>query len=250
MFDVCQEREVLEALHGVCESFECFDHHVTAKAHVEGLSFASVDESASGAMLAWRYFHGDAEAPKIVQYVQDMDLWRNELPDALAVHCVLRLARDPEQVAATAFRFDRHWPKLLAEGRKLLIKKTGIIKAKIAAAKDATLGGVDVVAVRSGKHKSEIGMALAEKTGKVAVVWSSWLGSFGSQQFNYSLRSEQGVGADTTELACAFGGGGHKHASAFVSDKQALEFPKVEWKSVEVIHCNQYGLPLDDNGWS
>lgn len=44
------------------------------------------DETISGAMLAWKHFYGDAIPPLLVQYVQDRDLYKWELPDSREIN--------------------------------------------------------------------------------------------------------------------------------------------------------------------
>ena len=60
------------------------DHHASAAKDLDGWfnpRFDSVfDMQKSGAMLAWDYFFPAQEAPEIVRYVQDRDIWTKALP--------------------------------------------------------------------------------------------------------------------------------------------------------------------------
>jgi oligoribonuclease NrnB/cAMP/cGMP phosphodiesterase (DHH superfamily) len=77
----------------------CFvvcDHHKTAAADLEGLSFCHFDMNKSGAALAWDHFsysvekpRVDAGLPELFAYVQDRDLWRWELPFSREVSVAL-----------------------------------------------------------------------------------------------------------------------------------------------------------------
>lgn len=56
-----------------------------------------LDMDRSGAMLAWDWFHPSEPAPALVQYVQDRDLWRWELPHSREVGSLLLTAGETVQ---------------------------------------------------------------------------------------------------------------------------------------------------------
>lgn len=63
------------------QSMIILDHHRSAIRNLPHHPNALLDESKSGAMLAWEFFHPDLEPPDIVKHVQDYDLWQHKLPD-------------------------------------------------------------------------------------------------------------------------------------------------------------------------
>ena len=71
------------------------DHHKTAKADLSNLSpsaFPNVtvhfNTSKSGAVLAWEYFT-PCNVPMLLNYIQDRDLWKWELPESDAVNAYI-----------------------------------------------------------------------------------------------------------------------------------------------------------------
>ncbi len=60
-------------------SLRVLDHHKSAAADLEGLDFCTFDMDRSGAGITWDELHG-GERPKLVDYVEDRDLWRFHLP--------------------------------------------------------------------------------------------------------------------------------------------------------------------------
>jgi len=56
------------------------DHHKSAMVELHDITNTHFDMNKSGAMLAWDFFHPGKEAPKFIQYIQDRDLWKWELP--------------------------------------------------------------------------------------------------------------------------------------------------------------------------
>ena len=70
------------------------DHHATAETDLKDLGFCVFDMKRSGAMIVWDHLFG-GEAPPIVQYVQDRDLWSWKLPNSHEVSaCIASYARD------------------------------------------------------------------------------------------------------------------------------------------------------------
>ena len=66
------------------------DHHKTAEEELRGLPYAKFDMNKSGAMLAWEHFFPNGKPPRLVEYVQDRDLWKYELPVSREIAAVLR----------------------------------------------------------------------------------------------------------------------------------------------------------------
>ena len=56
------------------------DHHKSAIVELHDISNTHFDMTKSGARLAWDFFHPGKEAPKFIDYIQDRDLWKWELP--------------------------------------------------------------------------------------------------------------------------------------------------------------------------
>ena len=56
------------------------DHHKSAMVELHDISNTHFDMKHSGARLAWDFFHPGKEAPKFIDYIEDRDLWKWELP--------------------------------------------------------------------------------------------------------------------------------------------------------------------------
>lgn len=56
------------------------DHHKSAMVELHDIANTHFDMTKSGAMLSWDFFHPGKEPPKFIQYIQDRDLWKWELP--------------------------------------------------------------------------------------------------------------------------------------------------------------------------
>lgn len=190
------------------KGFIMLDHHKTAKENLEGVEHCVIDMTRSGAMLAWNFFHPNAPAPKLIEYIQDQDLWRHNLPFSKEINSDIDIT--PQDFES----FD----KLLKDEEIELAKSRGIVmKAYKEAlvnkiAKTHTLKsifGSTAAVVNSQTFRNELGAKLAE-TADVAFVWYR---NHAENKILVSLRSNK---VDVSVIAQRWGGGGHRSAAAFV----------------------------------
>ena len=175
---------------------------------------AKFDMTRSGAMLAWEYAHPGELAPGIVQHVQDRDLWRFHLPYTRETAAVL-FSHDYDFAA---------WSMLAAElgmpaGCHAIIREGAAIERKhhkdVAellkmTTRPMVIGGACVpVANLPYTVSSDAANALAEGQPFGACYYDN---ADGRRVF--SLRSKAD-GADVSEIAATYGGGGHARAAGF-----------------------------------
>lgn len=207
MIDFSLKRDEMLKLHHQCAgNLTVLDHHKTAEENLKGLDFAHFDMNKSGAMLAWEYFHPLFKVPELIKYIQDRDLWKNELPFSKEVSAALQ-----------AYPYDFEvWDKLnvsnlVEEGRTLLRYQQVLVNMICQQAKKTTLQGYEVMVVNSTSHWSEVGNTLCKTYPDSPFCASFYYDSFGNEK--WSLRS---IGEfDVSAIAKQFGGGGHKNASGF-----------------------------------
>lgn len=193
------------------------DHHKTAQAALEGLDYAIFDMTKSGCRLAWEYFWPeDTEIPSLLQYVEDRDLWRWELPYSEEVNLF---------IATLEFDFMR-WEQIVRLRDMLVPRERG---AAIKSFRDGQIksamknvrrmwfdvnGERYVVPVaNAAENISEIGneMCKAYPDMPFSVSYCDRLGCR-----SWSLRS---IGEfDVSAVAKALGGGGHRNAAGFSTE--------------------------------
>lgn len=73
------------------------DHHETAKRELDKTADKLntqteilLDQSKSGALLAWEHFFHGYTPPPLVQYVSDHDTWKHDLPNSLQVSALIQ----------------------------------------------------------------------------------------------------------------------------------------------------------------
>ena len=80
ILDFSYSNQVTKKLIADAEDLWVIDHHKSAMVELHDISSTHFDMTKSGAMLAWDFFHPGKESPKFIQYIQDRDLWKWELP--------------------------------------------------------------------------------------------------------------------------------------------------------------------------
>jgi oligoribonuclease NrnB/cAMP/cGMP phosphodiesterase (DHH superfamily) len=242
--DFSYPKDVLLKMCETAASVLVLDHHATAQRDLEGLPppcgtwEAHVEEGAllrhnspldrigvqfdmdrSGAMMAWEYFHPGCPAPKLVQHVQDRDLWKFRLIGTREIQSwVFSHPYDFavwDELAETLEREDG-WRSAYDQGRALDRKMQKDIAELIdQTRREMVIGGHAVPVVNLPyTMASEAAGKLAEGAPFAAAYFDH---ADGHRMF--SLRSHGGldVGALAKEVGAklGFSGGGHKTAAGF-----------------------------------
>lgn len=211
--DFSYGREDLIRMHEEAESLIVLDHHKSAQANCEGLDFCTFDMEHSGAMLAWFHHNRGVEAPQLVRYIEDRDIWKWELPYSKAISAYISTF----EKTLTAWgdlleRLEHDFDSCLTAGEAVLRYQQLMVERIAAAAGRLEIAGHDVPVVNSPILQSELGHHLSEDEPFAAV----WYEHGGDDHIRWSLRSKPG-GVDVSEVAKQFGGGGHEHAAGFNS---------------------------------
>jgi len=65
------------------------DHHKTAMEDLQGFEGAVFDMERSGAMITWNHFFPNLEAPRLIDHIQDRDLWQFKIPRTREVQAAI-----------------------------------------------------------------------------------------------------------------------------------------------------------------
>lgn len=239
MVDFSYKRPVLDGMIQKAKSLLILDHHKTAEEDlagiqapfgpgwirhqqnvyqdlcegVAGLPYAMFDMNRSGAGLAWDFFFPDQKRPALIDTIEDRDLWRFRLPFTREV-----------QANVFSYPYDfKAWDFLMALGNdhmgiQQMAEQGGAIERKHhkdiaelveASKRRMTLGGYDVpVANLPYTLSSDAGHLMTKDEPFAACYMDTPRGRI------FSLRSTD-AGVDVSEVAKAYGGGGHRNAAGF-----------------------------------
>ena len=185
------------------------DHHKSAMVELHDITNTHFDMTKSGAMLAWEFFHPGKEPPKFIQYIQDRDLWKWELPYSKEFSAAFDMV-PWEFEEYEKFEDDSVFDDAVKRGSYILAYSKTVIKKVVQKASKRRLSGKHVLVVNSSHWMSEIGARLAPDCDFAMI----WYYDHETRGYSCSLRAFHET-TDVSEIAKRFGGGGHKKASGF-----------------------------------
>lgn len=217
--DFCYPQEIMDRFLSEAAALTVLDHHEGIADVIQRMPEYVYKPEHSGAVIAWQYFHPDTEVPKLLLHVEDIDLYRLELPETrslitylevqpmtFAEWDTLREALDSDQeretILHTARAYTEYFTKLAEysiehaklvsfEGREVLFASTHPIKSM----------------------KSFVGNELVKKHPPIALIVTAHPNGYG-----VSIRGDGSV--DVATIAQKFGGNGHPNAAGFLIPRE------------------------------
>ena len=234
MVDFSYKRQfLLENILPFANNVFMIDHHKTAieelwdvPASIDSFHMCNSRIENSGAFLALEWFGGkDARIPKVLQHIQDRDLWQFKMEHTKEITAALFAKEELDYISIGKYMTDGHqmYQKLLAEGRTLCKAHDKEVNVLMKIARrtvmlhygqfdpEGNYDGEDCIVIdlvnAPPKYSSDIGNLIAQEN------------QFGGTYYDtathreFSLRS---IGDfDVSAIAKSFGGGGHKNAAGF-----------------------------------
>lgn len=219
--------EDMKKIAETAKSYFVLDHHLSALRELGDFPFCFFDVERSGAMLAWDFFYPGTQAPPLVAYVQDADLFQWKLPNSKEFTAALETFQHAPQLWNDLLDNPSTMDTVIEMGKGIYSYKQSIVSSALRFADSASWSplpnceplpvAISVVTV----YVNDIGKALYDmKEHEVAVLWRR---NHKSGVYRFFLRSET---VDTSVIAKHFGGGGHRNASGFYWKGTFEEFEK------------------------
>jgi oligoribonuclease NrnB/cAMP/cGMP phosphodiesterase (DHH superfamily) len=202
----------LRDLLSLCKHITIIDHHKTAIPIVSPFKGypnleLHIDMKRSGAMMAWNYFHPDIYPPKLIEYIQDVDIWNWKLEHTEAATESLRTYEHDFAVWTTLMEN----PEILIEEGVALIRYKNLrINQIIENMYLGNVGGYLVPIINTDSYISPLLNRVCRENPEYpfAAAWNR-----AGELVKWSLRS---IGEfDVSEVAAKYDGGGHKNAAGF-----------------------------------
>jgi len=185
------------------------DHHKSAVMELHDISNTYFDMKHSGARLAWDFFQPGKEVPKFINYIEDRDLWKWELPYSKEFSAAFDMVPF-EFEEFEKFEDNSVFDDAVKRGSYILAYSKTVVKNVSSKAIQRKFQGMDVLVVNASHWMSEIGARLSPDC-DFAIIWY-W--DHKARQTKVSLRSFH-EHVDVSDIAKHFGGGGHKKAAGF-----------------------------------
>ena len=207
--------------------FVWLDHHKTAFENWTGderdlyvdeseYAYIVLNNSESGALLAWEYFHPNSEPPTVIKHIDDRDRWQFKMRGSKEIHAALQTEKPWTFEMWDALTSNDNYGALFSQGGAILKAQTQQVASTASYSRKCQIGDATGLSVNTNVHISEVGHELAKKSGSFGLIW--YLNA--DNRANCSLRSEGDY--DVSAIARRFGGGGHKNAAGFNCDVVTL----------------------------
>lgn len=231
MVDFSAKAEHLRA--SGARSLVVIDHHKTAQADLaelptfdgslEAIDFdhgiaVHFDMERSGAVLTWMFCHPAMAVPKLLEFIQDRDLWQFRWIGSREIHAFLssypfdfelwsQFAREIELPDGV--------PRFVGKGESVLRVHRQNTQKLLADAYMGSIDGHDVPMVNAPyNYASDVGNDLLTLYPDAPFAATWYYRSDGKVQFSLRSTDER---ADVSAIAKARGGGGHRNAAGFES---------------------------------
>lgn len=181
------------------------------------------DAQYSGAMLAWKWFHGNTPPPPVVEYVQDRDLWQWRLPNSRAVSQVIWNNLGFQFLESLLVDFPLE--SMVRIGDQLLQQQSDEIAQLAGTCFPVKMRGQYVVLTNAPIHPSEVCELLLRRWSLVETVAAFRF--LNAERVRLNIRSRTGK---AQQLAEAYGGGGHPNSAGVTIS--AKEFYKILGRAV------------------
>jgi oligoribonuclease NrnB/cAMP/cGMP phosphodiesterase (DHH superfamily) len=211
ILDFSYKRKILEKMIESANSLVVVDHHASAQETLSDLPNMIFDMNHSGAVLSWKYFHPDKPVPEFLEYIEDRDLWRWELPDSSDFSAAFQMV-PKDFLEYEKFENFNEIESAIVVGAVINDYIESEINRISEKAVDKVLDGLRVKVVNTSSHISAIGNRLSSKSDCDFALM--WFYSHEKSTTCVSLRSSSSD-IDVSKIAMRFGGGGHRCAAGF-----------------------------------
>lgn len=195
------------------------DHHIGAEEKLRALdkkhqTFTYIfDNDRSGASLTWIYFYGKKNIPKIIQYVEDSDLFRFSLGNKTryASSYLYSLSGKPREILSLIKKGEGAVKKILQKGKMIWEYRDELAKLLLKTVNPFTIKiGKYIVPVHNTPEflRSDVGNALAVKLKKTVATFV-----INDDTVRFHFRGTNDHTPSALDLAKILGGGGHRNAA-------------------------------------
>ncbi|MFA5099064.1 MAG: DHHA1 domain-containing protein [Candidatus Paceibacterota bacterium] len=226
ILDFCYPEAEIKALLKNNKKLVVIDHHVSRKEIFKLLKEYVWNINRAGCVLSWKYFHPGKKIPKLIEYVEDIDMWTFKLKNTNEITLFMESLPREFKVwnkVASEMENKKKFSRYLEKGEAIAGFVDKIIEIIASNSENAIFEGKKVSVVNSPNFNSELGAYLLKKTkNPIAIIWSLKNGVI-----RVSLRSLKSV--DVSKLAQKYGGGGHRQAAGFSLSAEQ----QIPWRTIK-----------------
>lgn len=219
--DICPPKEVIQTLE-VENRVVVLDHHIGSKDNIEFCKEHVFDNERSGAGISWDYFFGFNKRPKLIDIIEDRDLWKWNVEGSEEALMVLDSMDKTFEIwdnfskEIECFKDGESWgyKRVVSNGTLIKSYQKQLVKKACSKKYYGKLNGINTTFVNSSILQSFIGNEILKEDSSVDLAAIYYLKE---DNIVFSLRSRRG-GVSCCDISKSYGGGGHHCASGFAVD--------------------------------
>lgn len=225
ILDYCYPKEVLAKLLSKNKKVIVLDHHISSRDDALSLDGSVFDNNRSGASITWDYFFETKPRPRLIDYLEDGDLFHFSLPhqDKLT-HRIIATPFTIESYNELVEKFENDFENVLIEGKAIELYVNSLFESIGEDYEMVLFEGVVIPAINIALPLTTKSQLLNKIYTKVPPMAMSY--RYDKGFWKVSLRSDRSI--DCSKLAEKYGGGGHAGSAGFVvSADFPLPFVKI-----------------------
>ncbi len=210
--DFCYPQEQMDSYVAHAQAVTVLDHHEGVEEVITRMPEYRYTSEHSGAVIAWQYFHPGTPVPLLLQYIEQGDLYKFEMPESeeiLSYVYTRPQAYLEWDMLASQLEDPLERARIIEKGASYAEHKRITVEQIMHTAEVVEFEGYRAyLASCSKQFTSPVGNMLSRKLPPIALVASvhAW-------GLRVSLRSDGST--DVSVLARKYGGNGHPYAAAF-----------------------------------
>ena len=216
--DISFKESVFNELLTIVNNILIIDHHKSAEKDLKDIDdiYKIFDMNHSGAYLTWKYFFPNEKIPKLIEYIQDRDIWTKKLKNTDAFFAWFQTIPMDYEEYNKYYNDDLLMEKINIDGMAMIKLNEEYIKfgTNASVCKFIKIGSkyYFINHLNTRLLKSDIGnqTLLSNPLSDFSAMYS-----INGNWTLFSLRSTN-KHVDVSEIATSFGGGGHRNASGIV----------------------------------
>lgn len=226
MVDCSVPTEKMKFLMDNNKDFIWIDHHakkiwqILETLNPKGLR--DTENNHSACVLAWMYLYPKEEIPEVLLYIEDLDLWKFNLPNSKKINMTLNIEYKGWRESIKELFYKGEWKfkeqELRIHGELYIRMENNQIEYLLKTIHIIDFHGYKTGVVNSPVHTSFIGHQILDKNPdiQIALIWYC-----NGDTVYCSLRSRCDI--NVADIAEQYGGGGHKPASGFRVKKDIIK---------------------------
>lgn len=211
--EMCDKAKLVTVLDHHETAIERIDEYFERVGYPDNLDLR-LDMTRSGAGLAWDIIFPNKQRPAVVNYVEDHDLWKFELPNTRAF--IAGFATMPIEIDSVTYA-EAYSDHLIDVGEPLVAQEDQQINRHLDESFLVSFGGYDNIPMSNVPryNGSRVGEELIKKyNSPFSITWYE-----DAKYRYYRLRSLKSSDVNVATIAEQHGGGGHTNAASFKRDR-------------------------------